>query len=200
MGEIKKAVLILTDKGGVSLMILLATMLFLITAATSTLTAALSTANVIEGRTQLAQIDLFAQSIRYTLATMLNDTTEPLASNNLQTELVTTVYAHDSDSTNLLYDSLEINVEEILPDGTIKNHTFECEIDMTDLRVLYTGEVAGVLNITATIGHGDTLAEEGPGSTARYAMSFKLSGAQGNEDFLTNYGTWELQNYAKITD
>ncbi len=178
-------------------MLMLATMLMLITAGTATLTSALSTANINQNQSDIAQIDLFAQAIRYTFEDMLNDTAVPATSNNLQTEIVTLVYANADDADITLYDGLSISLDEPLSDGSIKTHLFECTVDMTALRVNSSGDVSGLLTIIVKI-DAHELRGDNPASRAEYVMSFALDSATGDSDGLTSYGRWELQRYAKI--
>ncbi len=200
---------ILKSKKGVSLLIVLTIMMFLITLASVTLTSSLGVASTTQTQWNKVQIDLLAQSVQTSLQDMLNSNTEIAGSTNLQTAIISSAYNYANPADPLarppLFDKLTISVDEELKDadgnpaGTI-THSVECDLE---INLQFSGtDVTGFIVVDANINlndeNQDNLAEK-----ATYRMSFKLDTAAEYDEAansVTTYGKWALVDYEKLTN
>ncbi len=206
MSTINKITKTLRDRGGVSLLLVLAAMMFLVIISVSTLIAALGATSVIQTQKDKTQIDLFAESVQMTLHSMMNaqDTTSP-AVTALQTVILTNFYNNKTNST-VLYDEMELSFT--FTDWHTSGHPsfpyqFESTIDTSDLLIINNNNVEGTVYITVNIDL-DTAVDD-PAAQGLFRYGYRLTNpaivdnpATGNATDLTTDGTWELIHYERL--
>ncbi len=184
MDKIKK---LLSNNDGASLVIVLASMLFLITIASSTLISALGVTSVTQGQKDKAQIELFAESIQLTLYEILH-------SKNLQDAIFLSVLAQKTDANAIKYNSLTLAVNNTNP------NTFVCSIATDGLGVI-ENEVSGFITINVTINLDTSVNDPALKSIYRFVYHINETGIINDDNALPTvdrYSTWRLTSYEKI--
>ncbi len=200
VNTLKKILTLIKDGKGASLLIVLASLLFLVIIASSTLISALGAVSVTQNQKEKTQIDLFAESVQMSVFEMLNeDTPGTPGGTTFQDEIAESVVNYTADPTNLLYSDFTITITETLPDTTTVDHSFACKLDLSELTISGGNEIGGVLWIDATIDLDP--AEIDPATEAVYRIGYRTV-----TDIVINpgigtvntYGTWSLTTYEKI--
>ncbi len=206
MSTVIKIIKTLHDKKGVSLLMVLAAMMFLVIISVSTLIAALGATSVIQTQKDKTQIDLFAESVQMTLHSMLNaaDTSQPTEV-SLQTFILTNFYNHKTFASEL-YDEMNFSFEftDWMTSLNPKyNYTFKSSIDTSDLLLVSTNNIVGTVYITVDVDLDATV--DDPAAQGLFRYGYRLTNTAvvndsggGDATDLTIDGTWELVQYERL--
>ncbi len=192
-------------KGGASLLIVLASILFLTIIATTTLTSSLGAVSVVQHQKEKAQIDLFAESVQMSLFDMLNDN-DPAG---LQSTLLLSIYEARTagGATATTFDTLTLSIEEDDESGNlVATHNFICDLDTSALSIFGTNNFSGVVTfdvkIDLNLDDDPTIAD--PAAEATYRMVYSLvtnaviDTTAGADPVIGTFGEWNLVTYEKI--